>query len=164
MAALTCRPASPKKLDEEVGCAIDHFGGIRKPADGVDVAVNADDALDCVERTKMVLQHGQLRERTRSGGGIAFFNRTIEAGCSGDYTFGPGRDHTGQKDEMADRLYRKIITAGNGRSWESETDFAKPRFRSRCHRSRVTSVHLTESHFSTDAPGEICARTDARVR
>ena len=60
-----------QKLDEQIRSAIDDFGGVGKARNRVDVAVDADNSLNFVERTKMALQNRQLRERTGAGGRVS---------------------------------------------------------------------------------------------
>src|ERR1700730_461913 len=45
-----------KELDEEVGGAIDHSGGVGKTGRGIDVTADADKTLDRVERTEVAPQ------------------------------------------------------------------------------------------------------------
>ena len=89
MAARTCRPASPKTSTKRSEAPLITLGESGKPGDGVDVAVDADDALDRVERAEVALQHGELRQRASPRGGVAFFDGAIEAGGSGDHAFEP---------------------------------------------------------------------------
>ena len=112
-----------EEREEEVAGAVDNLGRVGEAGDGVDVAVDGEDAADLVERAEVLLQDGELEEGAAAGGCVGFVNGFVEThGAGEDAVPGGLRDDTAEVDDAAGGFGRGVVAAGCGRGWQLEAE------------------------------------------
>ena len=125
--------------DEEVGGAVDDLRGIREAGSGADVAVDADDAADEVERAEVVAEDGELSQSAALGGGVTLFDGGGISGAASDDAGFVRRDDAGKIDERADCPGWEIVAAGCGKVWQGVACLGEKVFSNGTHLCRTVS-------------------------